>query len=187
MPDLTTIFERIEHGDAAAFDELFPIVYSELKQLASRQMAKEVPGQTLQTTALVHEAYLRLIGSDQSWYGRGHFFTAAAEAMRRILVERARSRLRLKWGGKFQRQELSEHVPSTGPMPDEVVVVSDLLDRLACEYPEVAEIVKLHYFSGFNISEAGRLLNISSSTAHRHWVFAKAWMREEMKRGDRSG
>ena len=184
MTELTTIFRRMEKGDAEAFDELLPIVYQELKQIASRHMAKESPGQSLQTTELVNEAYLRLVGSDQTWKGRGHFFAAAAEAMRRILVERARRRQSVKRGGRFQRQEIGEQIPSAGPDPAEVVLVDDLLDRLASEYPQVAEVVKLHYFAGFNISEAGKMVGVSSSTAHRHWVFAKAWMSNAMQRGE---
>ena len=181
MADLTTIFKRIDKGDAGAFDDLLPIVYDELRQLASRQMARESAGHTLQTTALVHEAYLRLVGNDQHWDGRGHFFTAAAEAMRRILVERARSKARLKRGGHRKRRELGSDLPSAGPEPEEVVRVNDLLDSLAAEHPEVAEIFKLHYFAGFNISEAGRVIGISSSSAHRHWVFARAWLCDELK------
>ena len=184
MNDLSAIFARIETGDAQAFDELLPIVYEELRQMASRQMAREPPGQTLQTTALVHEAYLRLVGSNQNWDGKGHFFTAAAEAMRRILVERARSKQSLKRGGQRKRRELGPNLAAAGPDPEEVVLVNDLLDALAAERPEVAELFKLHYFAGFNISEAGRAIGISSSTAHRHWVYARAWLYEELKKGD---
>jgi RNA polymerase sigma factor (TIGR02999 family) len=184
MTDLTVIFERIKNGEGHTFDELLPIVYDELKQLARGQMAKESPGQTLQTTALVHEAYLRLVGGDQNWDGRGHFFTAAAEAMRRILVERARGKQTLKRGGQQKRRELGPDLASAGPDPEEVVLVNDLLDALAAERPEVAEIFKLHYFAGFNLSEAGQAIGISSSTAHRHWVYARAWLYEEMKKGD---
>ena len=146
MADLTTIFKRIDQGDAGAFDDLLPIVYDELRQLASRQMARESAGHTLQTTALVHEAYLRLVGNDQHWDGRGHFFTAAAEAMRRILVERARSKARLKRGGHRKRRELGSDLPSGGPEPEEVVRVNDLLDSLPLN------IQKSRRFSSFTIS-----------------------------------
>ena len=176
MSDLTTLLARIENGDRGAFDELLPVVYDELRRLASRQMATESPENTLQTTALVHECYLRLVGNSQSFENRGHFFTAAAESMRRILVDRARSRNAIKRGGQQQRRELSSNIPARGPDPDEILQINDMLDRLAEQHSQVAELVKLHYFGGFNLSEAGRLLGISSSTAHRHWVFAKAWL-----------
>ena len=180
MSDVTEILQRIETGDAQATDELMPIVYNQLRRLASRQLDGEAPGQTLQTTALVHEAYLRLVGSDQKWEGKGHFFAAAAEAMRRILVERARSKRRIKHGGQYKRVDLDAAIASTGPVPNEVILVDDLLEALAEKFPVEAQIVKLHYFAGFNISEAGRALGISSSTAHRHWVFARAWLLEEI-------
>ncbi|MEZ6121151.1 MAG: sigma-70 family RNA polymerase sigma factor [Pirellulaceae bacterium] len=176
MNDLTALLQRIENGDHQAFDELLPVVYQELRQLASRQMAHESPGNTLQTTALVHECYLRLVGDAHSFENRAHFFAAAAESMRRILVERARSRHAIKRGGTLNRCELTSNIPSNGPEPDEILQIDEFLDQLADQHPQVAELVKLHYFGGFNLSEAGRLLGISSSTAHRHWVFAKAWL-----------
>jgi RNA polymerase sigma factor (TIGR02999 family) len=169
---------RIEAGDLRALDQLLPVVYDQLRRLAHQQLAHESPGQSLQTADLVHEAYVRLVGSDQQWQGRGHFLGAAAEAMRRILVERARKRQRIRHGGQFKRVELSETAAQFGPPAEEVIMVSDLLDSLAAEHPEEAQIVKLHYFAGFNISEAGRALGISSSTAHRHWTYARAWLHE---------
>jgi RNA polymerase sigma factor (TIGR02999 family) len=181
MSDVTRLLERIETGDVQAADELVPIVYEQLRRQAHKQLATEAPELSLQTTDLVHEAYLRLVGSDQEWEGRGHFFAAAAEAMRRILVERARKRRRIKHGGRLARVDLSDAALSAGPSPDEVIMVSDLLESLANEHPLEAQIVKLHYFAGLNISEAGRALGISSSTAHRHWTFARAWLHEAIR------
>ena len=180
MSEVTEILQRIESGDAHASDDLLPIVYQQLRRLASKQLEREMPGQTLQTTALVHEAYLRLVGGGQIWDGKGHFISAAAEAMRRILVDRARSKRRIKHGGELNRIELDAAVAASGPSADEVVLVNDLLDTFAEKYPVEADVVKLHYFAGFNVSEAGRALGISSSAAHRHWVFARAWFREEI-------
>lgn len=178
MNDVSKILQRIESGDRQAAEELLPIVYDHLRSLASRRLAHEPPGQTLQTTELVHDAYLRLVGSEQSWQGTSHFFAAAAEAMRRILVERARKKKRIRHGGDRQRIELHDATDRKGPSVEEVLLVNDLLDRFAAEHPAEAELVKLHYFAGLNISEAGRVLGISSSTAHRHWTFARAWLRE---------
>ena len=182
MNDVSNILQRAEQGDAEATNDLLPLVYAELKRLASRQLAREGSKQSLQTTGLVHEAYLRLVGSDQAWEGRGHFFAAAAESMRRILVERARSKQRLKRGGKNQREPLTEFEESKGPDPDEVVMVNDLLDALAERNSQAAEIVKLHYFSGFNISEAARILGINGTAAHRGWLYAKSWLHKEIKK-----
>jgi|COG998Drversion2_1049125.scaffolds.fasta_scaffold89251_2 RNA polymerase sigma factor (TIGR02999 family) len=184
MSDVPSILQRIGDGDSLATNELLPLVYAELKRMASRQLVNELPGQSLQTTALVHEAYLRLVGSDQNWESRGHFFAAAAEAMRRILVDRARSKQRLKRGGQYDREVLGDDHPSKGPNPEEVVLVSDLLDSLAETHPQAADIVKLHYFAGLNISEAGNALGINGTAAHRSWVFAKAWLHRAMKKGD---
>lgn len=181
MSDVSHILQRIGEGDSLATNELLPLVYSELKRLASRQLSNEPAGQSLQTTALVHEAYLRLVGSDQNWDSRGHFFAAAAEAMRRILVDRARSKRRLKRGGQHDREVLGDDLPSKEADPEEVVLVSDLLDSLAESHPQAADIVKLHYFAGFNINEAGRALGINGTAAHRSWVFAKAWLHRAMK------
>jgi RNA polymerase sigma factor (TIGR02999 family) len=181
MTDVMRLLERIEKGDAQAADELVPIVYEHLRRLAHKQLANEAPGQSLQTADLVHEAYLRLVGSDQKWEGCGHFFAAAAEAMRRILVERARKKRQFKHGGRYARVELTDAAISLGPSPDEVIMVSDLLESLAKEHPVEAQIVKLHYFAGLNISEAGRAVGVSSSTAHRHWTFARAWLHKAIR------
>jgi len=182
MSDATQILNRIASGDVAAADELVPLVYNELRQLASKRLAHDPAGASLQTTELVHEAYLRLVGSDQQWDGSGHFFAAASEAMRRILVERARQKKQLKRGGQFARVEMNNALADSAPSPDEIVAISDLLDRLAEEYPAEADIVKLRYFAGFSTSEAAKILGIPSTTAHRHWTFAKTWIFRELKK-----
>jgi RNA polymerase sigma factor (TIGR02999 family) len=181
MNDMTGLLERIESGDLCAADELLPIVYDQLRRLAHNQLAHEAPGQSLETSDLVHEAYLRLVGGDQMWQGRGHFLAAAAEAMRRILVERARMKQRIRHGGAFKRVDLTDAAARLSPAPEEVIMVSDLLDSLAAAHPDEAQIVKLHYFAGLNISEAGRALGLSSSTAHRHWTYARAWLFEALR------
>jgi RNA polymerase sigma factor (TIGR02999 family) len=182
MSDVAQLIERIEEGDERSADQLVRVLYAELRRLASRQLAREVPGQSFQTTELVHEAYLRLLGSDQEWQGEGHFFVAAAEAMRRILVERARRKKRAKYGGNFARVDVNiTAVSQPVPSPEEVVVVSDLLESLAKEHPLGAQIVKLHYFAGLSIREAGRALGVSSSVAHRRWTFARVWLHDAMQ------
>ena len=182
MSDVTRILSAIEEGDAAASEELLPIVYNELRQLASRRLAHERPAESLQTTELVHEAYLRLLGPEQAWDGKAHFFAAAAEAMRRILVERARQRKQTKRGGEFKRVELTDAVADDAASPEEVLLVNDVLDRFAEKHPIEAQIVKLHYFAGFNISEAARALGVSVTTAHRHWTYARTWLYRELQR-----
>jgi RNA polymerase sigma factor (TIGR02999 family) len=175
--EVRELLVRIEKGESQLTEELLPIVYDHLRNLASFRLANDPAGDSLQTTELVHEAYLRLVGKE--WEGTKHFFGAAAEAMRRILVDRARRRMTTKHGGELRRVELDRTSASTrGPLPEEVLAVHDLLDQLAAEYPMEAEIVKLHYFGGLNISEAGDLLGLSSSTAHRYWTFARAWLRD---------
>ena len=179
MTDVTDILQRIETGDVTATDELLPIVYDQLRRLASKQLAQEGKVHTLQTTELVHEAYLRLVGSDQAWANKAHFFAAAAEAMRRILVESARRKRRIKHGGEFQKIDMQEeNVKSDGPSPEEVILVHDLLDSFAEKHPQKAQIVKLHYFGGFSVSEAAEILGIPSSTAHRYWQFARSWLHQ---------
>jgi RNA polymerase sigma factor (TIGR02999 family) len=180
MNEVRRLLERIE-TDPEAVDELLPIVYSELRRLASRQLAHEAPGQSLQTSDLVHEAYLRLVGSDQEWQNQRHFLGAAAEAMRRILVERARRKRRIKYGGRFVRMELSDAAARSAPLQEEVITVSELLDSLERQHPLEAQIVKLHYFAGLSISEAGRVLGLARTTAHRHWTFARAWLHEALR------
>ena len=184
MSEVARLIERIDTGDEQAASELLPIVYDQLRRLAHGQLAHEAPGQSLQTADLVHEAYLRLVGSDQQWQGRGHFLAAAAEAMRRILVERARRKSRIKYGGRYARVELSDAAARSESAPDEVIAVSELLDSLEKQHPQEAQIVKLHYFAGLSISEAGRALGLPRTTAHRHWTFARAWLREAIREQD---
>jgi RNA polymerase sigma factor (TIGR02999 family) len=182
MNDVTRILSDIERGDPAAASELLPLVYDELRRLAAHRLAHEPPGQTLQATALVHEAYLRLVGSDdgRGWDSRGHFFAAAAEAMRRILVENARRRGRQKRGGGRARAVLLEADLAVDDPPDEVVAVDEALDRLAAEDRQAAELVKLRYFAGLSVEEAAQALGLSRATAYRHWTYARAWVRCEV-------
>lgn len=184
MSDVTRILQAIEHGDAKAANELLPLVYQELRRLAAHKMAGEAPGHTLQPTALVHEAYLRLVGPGQSqqWDGRGHFFAAAAEAMRRILVESARRKKRLKHGGELQRVD-ADAVELASPLPDdELVALDDALERLATVDSRAADVVKLCFFVGLTQEQAGKELGISLATAERLWSFARAWLFQEMQR-----
>lgn len=184
MSAVTQIRQAIEHGDAKATDELLPLVYHELRRLAAHKLASEASGHTLQPTALVHEAYLRLVGPGQAqqWDGRGHFFAAAAEAMRRILVESARRKKRLKHGGELQRVDLDK-VELPLPMPDEeLLALDEALDRLASVDSRAAEIVKLCFFVGLTQEQAGKELGISLATAERLWSFARAWLYQEMKK-----
>lgn len=178
MPDVTQLLVAIDAGDSRAAAELLPLVYNELRQLAAARLANEKCGQTLQPTALVHEAYLRLVDKEtaQRWDSRGHFFAAAAEAMRRILVENARRKKRQKHGGEFQRVELNESDFAT-TLPDErLLAIDEALDRLAKEDPPAAELVKLRFFAGFSISEAAEILGISRSNAYAQWAYARAWL-----------
>ncbi len=183
MSEVTQILQAIEHGDAKAAEELLPLVYGELRRLAAHRMANEVPGQTLQPTALVHEAWLRLTGSENvKWDGRAHFFGAAAEAMRRILVDRAREKMALKRGGHLQRVDL-EAVDLALPMPeDELLAVNEALDRLATVDTRATEMVKLCFFVGLTQEEAARELGVSLATAERLWAFARAWLLRELKK-----
>jgi RNA polymerase sigma factor (TIGR02999 family) len=183
MTDITRLFSALEAGEAKA-DELLPLVYAELRRLAAHRLAQEQPGQTLQPTALVHEAYLRLVGGDatQPWSGRGHFFAAAAEAMRRILVENARRKNRVRHGGGLRRVDLLDaDVPA--PTDDEqVLLLDEALVRLAAVRPQAAELVKLRFFSGLTEADAAPILSLSPRTARRLWVFARAWLRRDMER-----
>jgi RNA polymerase sigma factor (TIGR02999 family) len=184
MSEVTQILHAIEQGDAKAADELLPLVYQELRRLAAHKMANEAPGQTLQPTALVHEAYLRLVGANQpqQWEGRGHFFAAAAEAMRRILVDRAREKKALKRGGNWERVEI-DAVELLSPMPDEeLLVLDEALNRLATVDTRAAEMVKLCFFVGLTQEEAARELGVSVSTAERVWGFARAWLLREVRK-----
>jgi RNA polymerase sigma factor (TIGR02999 family) len=182
MSDVTQILSRIDSGDASASAELFPLVYEELRRLAAAKLAQEKPGQTLQATALVHEAFLRLLGeaAEPQWHSRGHFFGAAAEAMRRILVDAARRKGRIKRGGQIQREELELDGLAVEPMSSNLLAVNDLLDELAEFDAAKAELVKLRFFAGFTLAEAAQILGISAATADRHWAYARAWLADRL-------
>jgi RNA polymerase sigma factor (TIGR02999 family) len=182
MSEVTRILSAIEQGAPHAAEQLLPLVYDELRKLAAQRLAQETPGQTLEATALVHEAYLRLVDSDkaQHWNSRGHFFGAAAEAMRRILVESARRKSRLKHGREHQRVDLdSGCLVSAAPSRD-LVALDEALSRLAATEPVKAELVKLRFFAGLTMPEAATALNISLATAERYWTFAKSWLYAEL-------
>lgn len=182
MTQFTHILAAIEQGDPHAAEKLLPLVYDELRRLAARNLADERPGQTLQATGLVHEAYVRLVDVDQAqhWNSRGHFFAAAAEAMRRILVEQARRKGRLKRGGDKGRVDLNDvEIAFDGPA-DDMIALDDALARLAREHPEKAELVKLRYFAGLTVKEAAEVLGVSTSTVDRHWTYARAWLFREL-------
>jgi RNA polymerase sigma factor (TIGR02999 family) len=182
MTDVTQILAAIEQGDPHAAGQLLPLVYDELRQLAASRLAQEKPGQTLQATALVHEAYLRLIGSAQpkDWNGRGHFFWAAAEAMRRILINRARDKGRLKRGGGRRRVDLDDLTDPVSAPADDLLDLDEALDRLAATYPQAAELVKLRYFAGLTLPEAAKALGLPPRSADRQWAFARAWLIEAL-------
>ena len=185
MTDVTHILSAIEEGDPHAAEKLLPLVYHELRQLAAQKLAHEKPGQTLQSTSLVHEAYLRLVDVDkaQHWNSRGHFFAAAAEAMRRILVERARHKGRMRHGGGRRRLDLLDADVATPPSDDEqILLLDEALTRLAEVRPQAAELVKLRFFSGITVEEAARMLSLSSRSTGRLWVYARAWLRRDMER-----
>src|SRR5262245_49392174 len=178
MAEVTQILSTVEAGDSKAAAELLPLVYNELRRLAAARMADEKPGQTLQPTALVHEAYLRLVGGEQprEWSGRGHFFAAAAEAMRQILVNRARDKGRLKRGGGRRRQELVDLFDPAAASPDDLLDLNDALDRLAASYPDCAKLVTLRFFAGLSLAEAAAALGLARRTADDRWAFARAWL-----------
>ena len=179
MTPVTQLIEAAHRGDQQAAAELLPLVYDELRKLAAIQLAQENPGHTLQPTALVHEAYLRLVGP-QRFAGRAHFYTAAAEAIRRILVDQARRRLALKRGGQLERADRDPDSLAT-PAPDEELLgLHEALDRLAEEHPEKAELVKLRYFAGLTADEAAEALGLSGSTADRYWTYARAWLKRAL-------
>ncbi len=182
MSEVTSILTAIDQGDPHAADKLLPLLYAELRQLAAQRLSQEKPGQTLQATALVHEAYLRLVdgGKATHWNSRGHFFSAAAEAMRRILVEQARSKQRLKRGGGRQRVNLDDVEIGLGGPCDDLVALDEAMTKLAQEYPEKAELVKLRYFAGLTNSDAAKALGISTATADRYWTYARAWLCREV-------
>lgn len=182
MNEVTRILEALEQGDEHAADGLLSLLYSDLRQLAAAQLAREKPGQTLNATALVHEAYLRMVGKDKAshWNSRGHFFAAAAEAMRRILVESARRKARLKRGGEARRVELADDLPSLSAPIEDVLAVDEALDGLAARDAAAAELVKLHYFVGMTLEAAADVLGIPHRTAYRDWAFARAWLAQKL-------
>lgn len=187
MGDVTRILADVGRGERGATDQLLKAVYDELRRLAAARLARERPGQTLQATALVHEAYLRLVGNeDACWENRAHFFGAAAEAMRRILVEAARRKGRIKHGGDRQRRELDEADFVELPAALDLVALDEALDKLAAEDRVKAELVKLRYFTGLTVQQAGEMLGISRATADRYWAFARAWLYNEIRKGDTS-
>jgi RNA polymerase sigma factor (TIGR02999 family) len=182
MSDVTQILSQIESGDPSAADQLLPLVYTELRRLATAKMAKESPGQTLQATALVHEAYIRLIGSEDQpgWNSRGHFFGAAAEAMRRILIENARRKQRLRHGGGRKRLDLDEQDLAADQDSEKLLALDTAIEALSEETPDVAEVVKLRYFAGLTIEQTAAALDISVRTVNRHWTYARARLFQEL-------
>jgi RNA polymerase sigma factor (TIGR02999 family) len=182
MHEVTRILSAIEQGDPHAAEELLPLVYDELRRLAAERMAQEMPGQTLQATALVHEAYIRLVDAEkaQHWNSRGHFFGAAAEAMRRILVENARRKRGPRLGGAQQRQEFVEAEVASPAAPERLLALDEALTKLAGQDPTIAELVRLRYFAGLTIKQVAEVLGISPRTANHYWAYAKAWLREEI-------
>jgi RNA polymerase sigma factor (TIGR02999 family) len=186
MSNVTRLLDAAAAGDRAAADELLPLVYDELRKLAAARMAAEKPGQTLQATVLVHEAYVRLVGESDGprWNGRGHFFAAAAEAMRRILVENARRKRRLRHGGGRRRVDLESGCRVTGGPSLDLLAVDEALTRFARDEPAKAELVKLRFFAGLTMAEAAAALNISLATAERYWTFAKSWLYAELAGDD---
>ena len=189
MSEVTQILSAIEQGDPHAAEQLLPLVYDELRRLAAQKLAQEKPGQTLQATALVHEAYLRLVDTDtaRQWNSCGHFFAAAAEAMRRILVDTARRKQSKKRGGDRVRLDLDQFAAATSERLDDVLDIDAALVGLANADPQAAELVKLRYFGGMTIEQAAEVLQISRVTAHRYWTFARAWLHQQMTGADKPG
>jgi RNA polymerase sigma factor (TIGR02999 family) len=185
MSEVTRILSAIEQGDPSAAEQLLPLVYDELRQLAGQMLAQEKPGQTLQSTALVHEAYLRLVDTEdpQPWNSRGHFFAAAAEAMRRILVENARRKKRHKHGGDRERVETDLDGLTTRMTCREILALDEALEQLGSQDPVKARLVTLRYFGGMTIEQAAEVLNISRVTAHRYWTYARAWLHQKITGG----
>ena len=183
MSGVTQILSAIESGDSSAAEQLLPLVYDELRKLAAHKLGNEKPGQTLEATALVHEAYLRLVDTDkaQHWDSRRHFFAAAAEAMRRILVEQARRKRRHKHGGGARRVDLDEDQWIATTTPDQLIAIDEALEKLANEDPTAADVVKLRYFAGMSVAEAAEALGIHRATANRHWAYARAWIRADIE------
>jgi RNA polymerase sigma factor (TIGR02999 family) len=183
MSEVTRILSAIEEGDIQAAEQLLPLVYDELRKLAAQRLAQEKPGQTLQATALVHEAYLRLVDVNkaQEWNSRGHFFGAAAEAMRRILLNRARDKKRQKRGGGWQRLDLDALAVADNASDDQLIALDDALQRLAQENPACAQLVQLRFFTGMTLAEAATALGLARRSADRQWAYARAWLYEALK------
>jgi len=185
MTDVTRILNALEQGDAKAAEELLPLVYEELRLLAAHKMAQEKPGQTLQATALVHEAYIRLVkGGDQDWHGRGHFFSAAAEAMRRILVDSARRKRSMRRGGDRQKINLSDAFLVIEDPKEDILAVNEALDKLAGEDKKLAEVVKLRYFAGLTLDQIATIMGIGRRTVDRYWALGRAWLYQEIIQED---
>jgi RNA polymerase sigma factor (TIGR02999 family) len=186
MSEVTRILSAIEQGEPRAAEQLLPLVYDELRRLAAQKLAREKPGQTLQPTALVHEAFSRLVGDGEAawrqprWEGRGHFFAAAAEAMRRILVDRAREKRAHKRGGGRKKLDIDAVDVATRATPDQLLAIDDALARLARDDLAAARLVELRYFGGLSVDEAGKALGLSTATAYRHWKYARAWLHSEL-------
>ena len=189
MDQISQVLNALENGDPHAAHQLLPLVYEELRKLAAQKLAGEKPGQTLQATALVHEAYVRLVDADhaQHWNSRGHFFAAAAEAMRRILVENARRKKRLKHGGDRERVTIELASLPTRMSSDELLALDEALEKLRQQDPVKAQLVTLRYFGGMTIEQASEVLNISRVTAHRYWTYARAWLHQQMSGGSEPG
>jgi RNA polymerase sigma factor (TIGR02999 family) len=184
MTDVTRILNAVERGDAQAMDELLVAVYNELRRLAAVKLSHEPPGQTLQATALVHEAYIRLVDAEnRGWEDRGHFFAAAAEAMRRILIEKARHKQRMKRGGDRQRIDLDDATLAIEGPSDDLIAVHEALTKLGREDQVVADLVKMRYFAGLNLDQIAKILGISRRTADRYWAYARAWLHREITKG----
>jgi RNA polymerase sigma factor (TIGR02999 family) len=182
MSDVTRILSAIDQGDPRASEQLLPLVYDELRRLAAQKLSREKPGQSLQATALVHEAFLRLADGSppQHWNSRGHFFGAAAEAMRRILIDRARGKARAKRGGDWQRVDFESMDVAAGVTPEQLVALDDALSKLATIDPLAGDLVKLRYFAGLGLDDAAAALDVSIATAYRHWAYARAWLHSEL-------
>jgi RNA polymerase sigma factor (TIGR02999 family) len=184
MSQFTSVLDQIQQGNERAAEELLPLVYEELRKLAAHKMAAEAPGQTLQPTALVHEAWLRLTGAEsKTWDNQGHFFAAAAEAMRRILIERARAKSRLRKGSRAEHVSLEHVTIASDDPPEAVLAIHEALDRLTARDPFKAEVVKMRYFVGLSQDEIAHALGVSVPTIRRHWAIARAWLYAEMKTG----
>jgi RNA polymerase sigma factor (TIGR02999 family) len=183
MSDVTRILSAIEQGDPHAAEQLLPLVYDELRKLAAQKLAQERPGQTLEATALVHEAYLRLVdvGRVQQWDSRGHFFAAAAQAMRRILIEQARRKQRDRHGGGLLRVDLLDEEVAVAAGDEQLLLLDEALTKLATIRPQAAQLVQLRFFAGLTVEEAAPVVGISARTSRRLWVFARAWLRREME------